>query len=316
MDASMDGAEHHTEDAFKRELEAEMLVDLDRLEELSRYGIPQHQRRQVWKYLLRVSTFDKREEISKATQKNQDFEKLAQAGFGERLYKKLLKRFHELYWTDPRIADKRHHSAPDHNTRGESVTVILSAFAAHHSVKQVVEPHSVAEACWCNAVAHVLFQVWSVMEEHPIDAYYGVVHFMNLFSTRSLQFVDTVRSHVASLTMLFRYTLPALHHSFEAEEVNANGWSLEWVSTFLASSLRQPDLLRLWDHYLANPKSAVALHVYVCLALLQVHSERLMELEKTEILEFLHRLPSSPMEKVIALAFSIREDVLSRGILS
>ena len=57
------------------------------------------------------------------------------------------------------------------------------------------------------------------------------------------------------------------------------------------------------------------LHVYVCLALLQYHSEKLMELERAEILEFLAKLPPTPIEKVTNLAVSVCEDVLSRKLL-
>eukprot|EP01061_Rhynchopus_euleeides_P007097 TRINITY_DN16075_c0_g1_i2.p1 TRINITY_DN16075_c0_g1~~TRINITY_DN16075_c0_g1_i2.p1 ORF type:complete len:330 (+),score=122.58 TRINITY_DN16075_c0_g1_i2:52-990(+) len=296
------------DDDFSKELDAEMLVDIDRLREASRYGIPAPRRRQVWKYLLGVTTVDKREELSLARKREEEYQMYLSMHLGE---PPLLQCATELYQQLYSEAA----SDPAHRAR---FRVAMSVFlrANHMQIEQVCT--AVTQTCWATAAVHTLNVFLAVMDD-PVDAQCGFAKYMRRFYNESF-FSDT-RARVAQLSMLFRYTQPVLSQSFEAEEIYSNEWALDWIANMLAGSLPPDNLLCLWDLYLAETGSgpravcAVPLHVYVCLALLQFHSERLMELERAEILEFLSKLPPSPMEKVTNLAFSLREDVLSRRLL-
>ncbi|KAJ9440946.1 hypothetical protein DIPPA_05475 [Diplonema papillatum] len=50
-----------------------MVVDLDRLREASKDGVPVNSRKDVWKYLLLVTTVDKSEEMTLARKKEDEY---------------------------------------------------------------------------------------------------------------------------------------------------------------------------------------------------------------------------------------------------
>lgn len=84
---------------------------------------------------------------------------------------------------------------------------------------------------------------------------------------------------------------------------------MDWIRFLLAHALPLPCVLRLWDTYFAVGADAVALHVYVCLAILHLHQELLLEMEYAQILGFLHKLPPMNMDKVVTIAYAIRHKV-------
>ncbi|KAJ9440947.1 hypothetical protein DIPPA_05469 [Diplonema papillatum] len=63
----------HVNDDIKRELEVKMVVDLDQLRKVSNDRIPVNSRKNVWKYLLLVTTVDKSEEMTLARKKEDEY---------------------------------------------------------------------------------------------------------------------------------------------------------------------------------------------------------------------------------------------------
>ena len=57
------------------------------------------------------------------------------------------------------------------------------------------------------------------------------------------------------------------------------------------------------------------LHIYVCLAILEVCQEDIMELADAEVLRYLQQLPALDMEEIITQAFNIKDDVIARSLL-
>lgn len=74
----------------------------------------------------------------------------------------------------------------------------------------------------------------------------------------------------------------------------------------LGQALPLPCVLRLWDTYVAIGDDAVAFHVYVCLAILQLSSEAVLEMEYSQILGYLRHLPPLDMDTVVTIAYAIR----------
>ncbi|KAJ9440948.1 GTPase-activating protein gyp1 [Diplonema papillatum] len=302
MSYSYEHVNEHVNDDIKRELEAEMVVDLDRLREASKDGIPVNSRKNVWKYLLLVTTVDKSEEMTLARKKEDEyFGHLKLEGECD-LLRSLMTVFQAQFLANPHEAYRR-----------DLARCVLKVFLSSHTCLVADSVNPVTEAAWCRSVTSIVNQFIGVMGD-PVSTYHAFANFFERLHGNTT-FLALVRDSVATLSMLFRITQPALYQSFDAEEVNPNEWALEWFSTMLAGQLRANDVRRLWDVYLVDMAEATELHIYVCLALLQIYSERLMELERTGILKLLNNLPPSPMQKVINLARSIREDVLSRELL-
>jgi len=114
--------------------------------------------------------------------------------------------------------------------------------------------------------------------------------------------------------MLFRYFQAELCSYFEDEELTPNEWALPWLQDLLARNLPHDCLCRLWDTYFATDEG-FDLHIYVCLAILNSHSEDLLELESAEITAFLARLPVMNMDQIIMHAYNLREKVIALKLL-
>ena len=105
--------------------------------------------------------------------------------------------------------------------------------------------------------------------------------------------------------MLFRSLLPDLHRHFEEEEVDFKDFTTSWLSTLLAKELPIDCVLRLWDLYFSR-NDGLHLHVYVCIAILNLHKETLEDLEQSEIRGLLMKLPLLDMDQVIMEAFRFK----------
>lgn len=104
------------------------------------------------------------------------------------------------------------------------------------------------------------------------------------------------------------------HSYFDDEEVDYAQWAVGWLRHLLAKDLPLPSLMRLWDVYLSSPEG-LGLHPYVCLAVLKKFKDELEDLEHSEILSFLHRLPNIDIDQVTMEAKNLATDVQSLGLL-
>ena len=120
---------------------------------------------------------------------------------------------------------------------------------------------------------------------------------------------------LANFMMLFRSRLPDLHTHFE-EEVESSEWAKSWLNGLLCRELPFHDLLRLWDTYFSVP-DGFELHTCVCVAILEHFKEDLEDLDRSELIAFLDRLPPMDIDQIvtrsqhIALDFNVKNGVSS-----
>jgi len=116
----------------------------------------------------------------------------------------------------------------------------------------------------------------------------------------------SLEDRVSSFLMLFRILMPSLYSHLEDEEVSLNDWATQWFSSLLARQLPIPCVQRLWDTYFSTPEG-IGMHVWVCLAILDMVSEGLEECEGVgEVGGVLGKLPWLDMDQVIGQALNFR----------
>lgn len=96
-----------------------------------------------------------------------------------------------------------------------------------------------------------------------------------------------------------------LDEYFEGEEVLSGQWASGWLTGMFAREMCIPNILRLWDIYFSQGWS---IHPYVCLAVLRMWRDTLEELENSEIVSFLKRLPSMDIDQIYHDAMDIMDD--------
>ncbi len=111
-----------------------------------------------------------------------------------------------------------------------------------------------------------------------------------------------LKYHITYIQVIFCISLlndfcfdSMLDNYFEEEEVSVNDWAFSWLQSLLARELKLDNLMRLWDSYLSFGWQR---HPFVCLAILRYWKDTLEELEHSEIVSFLNKLPAMDVDEV------------------
>lgn len=277
-------------------------VDMVRLTQISLHGqVPDHLRADTWRYLLGVSRPEKLDEMSLAKRMAQEYLELERPWASSldadviRRVKRDISRYH------PRGEQLRETSA---SNRSQMERVILR-YLNYHPCE------------YSRGLLHLLCPCVHVYPSER-ELYYCFEALLGRLDSR-LSEAGCVEL-VVSFNTIFRHTLPELYRYFEDEAVNAADWLPSWLRSLLARELPVQCVLKLWDVYFAHEQQAARgaffeLHPYVCLAILQLSIEDLLELDNFEIHWYLDHLPVMDMINVVTMARSIREDVISRNLL-
>lgn len=273
-----------TEEDFLELLGGEVFIDMDRLMDTSRHGIPEKVRGEVWKHLLEVSKPDKSEEDRLKKQQQQDYQDFQKFNNPE-ITKKVrhqLKRY--------RIKDRNgFFHTPEVRTRIENV---IGTYTSNNT-----------DAEYQFGMLALLGPFVATLA-HESDIYFCYSALMKKIEQESA--VDSIQNKSARFMMYFRSVQPELYSHFEEEEINSNDWATSWLQYLLACELPLDCVLRLWDTYFAV---GLELHIYVCLVILVNYGEELLEMEGTEILGFLQHLPVMDMEVVVAQANNLNDEI-------
>ncbi|KAL1914256.1 uncharacterized protein VTP21DRAFT_9070 [Calcarisporiella thermophila] len=273
---------------FKETLSSEVYVDIEKLRDSARHGIPAEVRRDVWKFLLGVEEADRSKELSHIKAKSEEYQQI----------------------------DKENHEITK-RVRGE-----VSRYQRRLNLPMTKEMSTIFERVICAYINHnrhidyspaliSLCGPFVLTLQKESEIYYCFEKLMHILNDYSA--AHSINERVANFVTLFRSTIPDLYSYFEEEEVDLNEWVTSWLQYLLSRELQMENLLRLWDTYFSTP-DFLDFHPYVCLALLKHSKEHLEELEQSEIRTLLLRLPTLEIDQIINQAYNIRHEILERQI--
>ncbi|KAN0048009.1 hypothetical protein ACTA71_002400 [Dictyostelium dimigraforme] len=301
-----------TEEEFTELLSGEVYIDMDKLIAISRHGIPDKVRPEVWKYLLGVSKTDKSEEERVKKQQQQEYKEIDKND--TETTKKIrahLKRYHNRDKSDTRI--KIDWQGVEIRNKIENIII------AYNKYNNDLE--------YSFGMLSILGPFISTLQTES-DIFFCFAAMMKKIE-ENLQ-IESLTLKLSRFIMYFRSVLPELNlyqltnnynlinflrfSHFEEEEINSNDWATSWIQNYLSCELPIECTLRLWDTYLSG-RLGLDLHVYVCLAILTNFSDELLELEHSEILSFLQHLPGIDIDQIIAQAYNIFDDIRANNEL-
>ena len=101
-----------------------------------------------------------------------------------------------------------------------------------------------------------------------------------------------------------------LYKHFEECNVECYHFAFRWFNCFLLREMSLEKGLRLWDTYLSDEdgNGFSTYHLYVCIAIIEFYSDKLLNMEFAEMLQFLQNIPSkewtkSDFEELLSKAF-------------
>ncbi|CAG8540507.1 550_t:CDS:2 [Acaulospora colombiana] len=265
---------------FNDILTAEVYVDLDKLRESARHGVPLDVRgvkiqldddyalsnsSEVWKYLLGVNPADRSQELTSLKDKYEEYLTI------EKENSDIIKRVRgEVSRYQRKIKD----------VDGANATIFENVIGAYMNNNRDVDYYP--------ALVHLCGPfVYCIKSES--DVYHCYTRLMATLDEYNS--THNINERVANFMTLFRSVIPDFY--FEDEEVDINEWASSWLQFLLSRELQLEDLMRLW-------------------AVLKHTRENLEELEHSEIRTLLLRLPAMDMEQIINQAFNFRHEILER----
>ncbi|RHZ88195.1 hypothetical protein Glove_26g209 [Diversispora epigaea] len=279
-------------DDFKDILTAEVYVDLDKLRESARHGVPMVVRGEVWKYLLGVSPADRSQELTSLKAKYDEYLTL------EKENTDIIKRVRGEVGRY-----QRKNIIQDINGTKDYTNVFENVIGAYMNNNNRDADYNSAFVHLCGPFVYCI--------KNEAEVYYCFTRLMAILDEYNL--THNINERVANFMTLFRAVIPDLCNYFEEEEVDINEWASSWLQFLFAKELQFENLMRLWDAYFSI-SDPIEFHPYVCLAVLKHTRENLEELEQSEIRTLLLRLPSMDMEQIINQAFNLRHEILERQI--
>lgn len=327
---------------FEELLDAEVLMNPAKLREASRQGIPSQYRGTVYRYLLGVASMDKSSEMTFEQMQEEDF-KLLESSYISTIGGAAGHHSHHstgVGTSGAVTAAARGLSvkAGYPNTAGSggfyddpwdemlqrcrTDSRIRSDLTLRKKMESTLRALCVAnlEATW--DVADTIFCLaypFATVARTACDVYHLTQALISLLrsSYNPLHSPVVLQEHCSIFLMLFHHTNEVLYMHFHSEAVPHDKWLPEYIRCLLSKQLRLEDHLRLMDTYLADCSElgGFPLHLFVCLSLLSMFTEELMELDCTQILLFLNHLPSVDLELLLQRALAVRESVLSRELL-
>lgn len=279
-----------TVDEYKEILSAEVWIEIPKLREYARHGIPREVRGETWLYLFGIQDADRSKEVSIQKQRIQDFEQMDK---------------------EPSESTKR--------VRGEISRYMRKTHI--ESSRDIPRLFEEIISAYCNQNHQVEYYpamvnlcapfVYSIKREW--DAY---LCFEKMVNTLDEHFSDeSVNEAVAKFMTLFHTCIPDLYSYFEEEEVNIKEWAASALQFVLSRELTLENTMRLWDTYFSIPDAGwIDLHPYFCLAILKHMKEGFEDLEESEIRTTLMRLPALDIDQIVNEAFNIRHEILVRQI--
>ncbi|KAK3805623.1 MAG: rab-GTPase-TBC domain-containing protein [Benniella sp.] len=279
-----------TLEEYEEVLGAEVWVEVAKLREYARYGIPREVRGEAWLYLLGIQDADRSKEVSTKKQRIQDF---------------------ELMDKEPNESSKRVRSEISRylrKTRIESsrdiprlFEEVISAFCNHnHQIE-----YYPAMVNLCAPFVYSIKREW--------DAYLCFERMINMLDEHFNE--ESINEAVAKFMTLFHTCIPDLYSYFEEEEVDIKEWAASALQFVLSRELPLENTMRLWDTYFSIPDAGwMDLHPYACLAILKHFKDGFEDLEQSEIRTTLMRLPQMDMDRIINEAFNLRHEILERQI--
>ncbi|KAI9292846.1 RabGAP/TBC [Neoconidiobolus thromboides FSU 785] len=268
-----------TIDEFHALLTSEMYVDLSKLQQLSRYGIPDELRGEVWKYLLKTESSDRTNDMELSKARMEEYQQLIQISYDEqnKVRGEVNRLQQRLKKTLPCITYER----------------VIGAYLNYNKQAQF-------HPSW----VHLCTPFITVVGKE-VDVFYC---FQNLVEKiDEVLDEDTLHEKISQFKSLFRKVIPDLYDYFEEEQVNIHDWVPSWLRFLLSKELSIESLLPLWDLYFSS-NDFMDFHVYICIGILKQFKDYLEELEGSEIKAFLSRLPPIDIFTIRQIALDLRHN--------
>ncbi|KXS11016.1 RabGAP/TBC [Gonapodya prolifera JEL478] len=285
---------------------SEVRVDLAKLKESSRYGVPEEWRAEVWLYLLGVKQPEKWYSPPSDQRPTDNgfpsspFSPGYSSSSSSTDSHEVLKR---VRGEVARYVRARGRSFPQESQAQlpESLESIVTRYLSANKSKNVES----SLVYMCGVFVYTMKDVRDAA---------AAFEKMMVMTDEYFRRRDT-KTRIAEFHTFCRALLPDLYSHLEDEEVDFADWARSWFQFFLSKELPLECVARLWDTYFSVDEG-IELHLFVCLAILKLCKDSLEELETSDVRAHLLRLPALDMDRVVGEAYNLKEELIAKEYIS
>jgi len=249
------------------------VVDVIKLREYAVHGIPGEVRGQVWLYLLGVVSPEKSTSEKCKKELHLHYNRLDKSLNDSSLRRRVDTAAQRIF--------QRHEYYRSSQLRG-AVRNVLGAYLNHQPSHCTFTP----------TLLHLLGPLAVAIPTEP-ELYAALVAVRE-----RIESLHDLERRFGEFLSLFRSVLSDVYQHFEDQELDPSAWLVSWLEGMLANELPLQAVLRLWDFYFAD-SVGLAMHPYVCIAIIDKCREDVEELEHLDLLTYLQRIPQLDMSEVI-----------------
>jgi hypothetical protein len=119
-----------------------------------------------------------------------------------------------------------------------------------------------------------------------------------------------MKGHLEDLATLVRFVNPYMMTSFEKSGCDNMFFTFRWLLIFLKREFSTPDVIKLWE-VMWTGHLTPKFHIFLCLAILQLHQSDLIDKEFDEMLQFVNSLAGTlDVTEVLCHAESLCRQIL------
>lgn len=271
----------YSEEMFQEILDDDVLVDREKLSNVSYYGVPEKMRSKVWVFLLSDANHNFEEQ-----QETKIYNNLSHAEFPH-IKNTVNTVIHRMALVGL------------NNSAGLS-NILCSYFSCNPNVH--FQP----------GIASMLVPIYISSGENEVSSFFMLASLLDKWIVNVE--IEKYYEYTSKLSKYISISLPDLANHFSAESLDMNDVFLNWFHYLHSTSLPLPCLSRLWDTYLSlvdNNKIEILQDtvLFVSLALVDSISQKLMRMEHIEIKNFLNHLPNIDIDILLIQAQTLKHSL-------
>eukprot|EP00743_Colponemidia_sp_Colp-15_P004322 GILK01004662.1.p1 GENE.GILK01004662.1~~GILK01004662.1.p1 ORF type:complete len:427 (-),score=50.89 GILK01004662.1:40-1275(-) len=150
-------------------------------------------------------------------------------------------------------------------------------------------------------------------EHAEADAFFCFTTLMGEVKDSFLRSLDStesgIRGRITQLNQFLRRKDEDLWRHLDQLQINPQFYSLRWIMLLLTQEFEMPDIMRLWDSLLADPKRFEFLFYFCCAMIITVRGQ-LFEGDFADNMHLLQRYPPTDLRQLLETAIKLRNSDL------
>eukprot|EP01060_Flectonema_neradi_P011812 TRINITY_DN18790_c0_g1_i2.p1 TRINITY_DN18790_c0_g1~~TRINITY_DN18790_c0_g1_i2.p1 ORF type:complete len:395 (+),score=38.48 TRINITY_DN18790_c0_g1_i2:112-1296(+) len=128
------------------------------------------------------------------------------------------------------------------------------------------------------------------------DTYWCFSRFLDSIQDHFTDHQPGIQSKLLKLEKLISLVDPPLYQTLQQQDLLTIQYAFRWLNCLLVREFPLPSLVRIWDTLISEGDNFPEILPYLCVALIEIWSPSLVNMDFAELVSFLQRLPTQQLD--------------------